>query len=208
MIEFSTAFSQMPLIAILRGLEVVNAISVSDVLVQSGFRVIEVPLNSPNALKSIATISKRHGLEAIIGGGTVLSVDQVHEIAEVGGRLIVSPNMNPKVGQAALERGLYWCPGIVTPSEAFAALEMGASALKVFPAEMIPPKAIVAMRAVLPFDAKIAAVGSITPDTIPPYLEAGVNGFGLGSALFKPSYNSAEIAYRAKTFIEALESSE
>ncbi len=204
MIELATALSQNPLIAILRGLAPENAISVSDTLVEVGFRIIEVPLNSPDPLDSIALIAKRHGSEVIVGAGTVLTVDQVAAVADAGGRIIVSPNMNPHVGRASIERGLYWCPGIMTPSEAFAALEIGASVLKVFPAEMVPPPAIAAMRAVLPGDAVIAAVGGISPETMPPYLAAGVNGFGLGSALFKPDYAIEEIDQRAKAFIEAL----
>jgi 2-dehydro-3-deoxyphosphogalactonate aldolase len=204
MIELATAISQNPLIAILRGLAAADAASVSDTLVDAGFRIIEVPLNSPDPLESIAAIAKRHGSQAIVGAGTVLTVDQVDAVADAGGRIIVSPNMNPNVGQAAIARGLYWCPGIVTPSEAFAALEIGASVLKVFPAEMVPPAAIAAMRAVLPKDAIIAAVGGITPETMPPYLAAGVNGFGLGSALFKPDYEIEEIDHRAKAFVEAI----
>lgn len=204
MIELATAISQNPLIAILRGLAAADAASVSDTLVDAGFRIIEVPLNSPDPLESIAAIAKRHGSQAIVGAGTVLTVDQVDTVADAGGQIIVSPNMNPNVGQAAIARGLYWCPGIVTPSEAFAALEIGASVLKVFPAEMVPPAAIVAMRAVLPKDAIIAAVGGITPETMPPYLAAGVNGFGLGSALFKPDYKIGEIDHRAKAFVEAI----
>ncbi|WP_108814130.1 2-dehydro-3-deoxy-6-phosphogalactonate aldolase [Loktanella sp. Alg231-35] len=204
MIELATAISQNPLIAILRGLAAADAASVSDTLVDAGFRIIEVPLNSPDPLESIAAIVKRHGSQAIVGAGTVLTVDQVDAVADAGGRIIVSPNMNPNVGQAAIARGLYWCPGIVTPSEAFAALEIGASVLKVFPAEMAPPAAIAAMRAVLPKDAIIAAVGGITPETMPPYLAAGVNGFGLGSALFKPDYEIEDIDRRARAFVEAI----
>ena len=208
MIGLTTAFSQNPLIAILRGLEVENAASVSDVLIETGIRIIEVPLNSPDPLKSISVIAKRHGSGAIVGAGTVLTVDQVAAVADAGGRIIVSPNMSPEVGRAAIARGLYWCPGIVTPSEAFAALEIGASVLKVFPAEMVPPPAIAAMRAVFPEDAVIAAVGGITPETMTPYLAAGVNGFGLGSALFKPDYGIEEIDQRAKAFVAALERQE
>lgn len=205
MIELASALSQNPLIAILRGLTAEDAIPVSDTLVDAGFRIIEVPLNSPDPLDSIAAITQRHSSGAIVGAGTVLTVDQVAAVADAGGRIIVSPNMNPNVGRAAIERGLLWCPGIVTPSEAFAALEIGASVLKIFPAEMVPPPAIAAMRAVLPEDAIIAAVGGITPETMTPYLAAGVNVFGLGSALFKPGYGIEEIDQRAKAFVEVLE---
>ncbi len=205
MIDLSTAFAKNPLIAILRGLEPENAVPVSDRLIEAGFRIIEVPLNSPTPMASIQQITARHGAQAIVGAGTVLTVGQVDAVADAGGRIIVSPNMNPDVGRAAIQRGLYWCPGVMTPSEAFLALDLGASVLKFFPAEMVPPKAIAAMRAVLPQDALVAAVGGISPDTMAPYRAAGVNGFGLGSALFKPDYTLEEISRRAAAFTDAWE---
>ena len=205
MIDLATAFASNPLIAILRGLEPENALPVSDTLHASGFRIIEVPLNSPDPFVSIQQIAARHGDGAIVGAGTVLTVGQVETVADAGGRIIVSPNMNPDVGRAAVALGLYWCPGVMTPSEAFAALGLGASVLKFFPAEMVPPKAIAAMRAVLPQDAVVAAVGGISPDNMAQYRAAGVNGFGLGSALFKPVYTLDEIRRRARAFTDALE---
>lgn len=205
MIDLATAFATNPLIAILRGLGPENALPISDTLIESGFRIIEVPLNSPEPLVSIHRIAERHGARAIIGAGTVLNAGQVEAVADAGGRIIVSPNMNLDVGRAAVARGLYWCPGVMTPSEAFAALEIGASVLKFFPAEMIPPTAIAAMRAVLPKDAVVAAVGGISPDSMALYRAAGVDGFGLGSALFKPGYTLADIRKRAQAFTDALE---
>ncbi|WP_299640056.1 2-dehydro-3-deoxy-6-phosphogalactonate aldolase [uncultured Ruegeria sp.] len=205
MIDLTAALAANPLIAILRGLAPENARPVSDVLFDAGFRIIEVPLNSPDPLDSISQIVAKHGAQAIVGAGTVLTMDQVAAAADAGGRIIVSPNMNPDVGRAAVARGLYWCPGVMTPSEAFAALEIGASVLKFFPAEMVAPAAIAAMRAVLPADAVIAAVGGISPDTMAPYHAAGVNGYGLGSALFKPSYTLDDIARRARAFASVLE---
>lgn len=205
MIDLNTAQAENPLIAILRGLEPKNAIPVSDILFDAGFRIIEVPLNSPEPLNSISQIAERHGAQAIVGAGTVLTVDQVEAVAAAGGRIIVAPNMNPDVGRAAVERGLYWCPGVMTPSEAFAALEIGASVLKFFPAELVPPAAIAALRTVLPKAAVVAAVGGITPDTMAPYHAAGADGYGLGSALFKPSYSLEEIGKRASDFVRALE---
>ncbi len=204
MSDLTKAFAEMPLIAILRGLKTEAALPVSGALIDAGFRIIEVPLNSPDPLASISQVAKRHGTAAIVGAGTVLTVDQVNAVADAGGRIIVSPNMNPEVGRAAVSRGLYWCPGVITPSEAFAALDLGAAVLKFFPAEMMPPAAIAAMRAVLPKDAIIAAVGGITPETMALYHAAGVNGFGLGSALFKPDYKLKEISQRAKAFVRAL----
>jgi 2-dehydro-3-deoxyphosphogalactonate aldolase len=205
MIDFAKAFAQNPLIAILRGLEPENALPVSNTLIDADFQIIEVPLNSPEPLVSIQRIAEQHGTQAIIGAGTVLTVAQVDAVADAGGRIIVSPNMNPDVGRAAVKRGLDWCPGVMTPSEAFAALDLGASVLKFFPAEMAPPAAIAAMRAVLPQDAIVAAVGGISPDSMATYRAAGVNGFGLGSALFKPGYALDEIAKRAQAFGKALE---
>jgi 2-dehydro-3-deoxyphosphogalactonate aldolase len=205
MIDLTTAFAKNPLIAILRGLEPENALPVSDTLMSAGFKIIEVPLNSPEPLDSIHRIAERHGAQAIVGAGTVLTVAQVEAVTDAGGRIIVSPNMNPDVGRAAVQRGLCWCPGVMTPSEAFAALDLGASVLKFFPAEMVPPKAIAAMRAVLPQNALIAAVGGITPDTLASYHTVGVNGFGLGSALFKPDYTVDDIGRRAREFTQALE---
>ena len=205
MIDLATAFAKNPLIAILRGLKPESALPVSDTLVKAGFRIIEVPLNSPDPLESIHRIAERHGARAIVGAGTVLTVAQVEAVADAGGRIIVSPNMNPDVGRAAVARGLYWCPGVITPSEAFAALDLGASVLKFFPAEMVPPKAIAAMRAVLPQDAVAAAVGGVSTDNMAPYRAAGVNGFGLGSALFKPDYTLDDIGRRARAFTETLE---
>ncbi len=205
MTDLATAFARNPLIAILRGLEPQNALAVADTLIEAGFQIIEVPLNSPEPLVSIQRIAERHGAHAIVGAGTVLTAAQVDAVADAGGQIIVSPNMNPDVGRAAAARGLYWCPGVMTPSEAFAALDLGASVLKFFPAEMVPPRAIAAMRAVLPQDAVVAAVGGITPDTMSAYFDAGVNGFGLGSALFKPDYSLDDIGKRAVAFTDALE---
>ncbi|EBA18617.1 2-dehydro-3-deoxy-6-phosphogalactonate aldolase [Roseobacter sp. SK209-2-6] len=205
MIDLATALSRNALIAILRGLETENALPVADTLVETGFRIIEVPLNSPEPLSSIEFIAQHHGQTAIVGAGTVLTVDQVEAVADAGGRIIVSPNMNPDVGRKAVSRGLYWCPGVMTPSEAFAALDIGASVLKFFPAELVPPAAIAAMRAVLPKNAVVAAVGGITPETMAPYHAAGVDGYGLGSALFKPSYALDDIARRARAFVSAWE---
>ena len=205
MIEFGGALAANPLIAILRGLEPTNALPVSTALFDAGFRMIEVPLNAPDPLDSIAQIATQLGTKAVVGAGTVLTVDQVKAVADAGGRLIVSPNMNTDVGRAAVAKGLYWCPGVLTPSEAFAALDLGAAMLKVFPAQMVPPAAIAAMRAVLPKAAVIAAVGGITPDNMASYHAAGVNGFGLGAALFKPDYSLDEIVMRAGAFARALE---
>jgi 2-dehydro-3-deoxyphosphogalactonate aldolase len=200
---WDTAFAKNPLIAILRGLAPDRAIGVADVLVDAGFRIIEVPLNSPDPLTSIRLIAQKHGDRVIVGAGTVLTPDDVTAVVEAGGQIIVSPNMNPRVGARAIKLGAIWCPGVMTPTEAFTALDLGATVLKFFPAELVPPKAIAALRAVLPKDALVAAVGGITPQTMADYLGAGANSFGLGSALFKPEYDLQDIERRATAFVRA-----
>jgi len=204
---WQTASAENPLIAILRGLAPAQAIEVAEVLVEAGFRFIEVPLNSPEPLKSIRLIAQQFGTKVIVGAGTVLSADDVTNVVDAGGQLIVSPNMNLHVGAKTLEHGASWCPGVVTPTEAFTALESGASVLKLFPAEIIPPPAVRALRAVLPADASIAMVGGITPNAMDNYLAAGVNSFGLGSALYKPEYDLDELRLRATNFISAFNGS-
>ena len=200
---WEASIAENPLIAILRGLAPDQAIPVAEVLVEAGFRFIEVPLNSPEPLKSISAIAQKFGDKVVAGAGTVLSADDVTDVVETGGQLIVAPNMDSRVGNRARELGASWCPGVATPTEAFAALELGAVMLKLFPAELIPPKGVKAMRAVLPADVSIAMVGGITPETMHDYLDAGANSFGLGSALFKPEYEIDEIRQRATSFITA-----
>lgn len=203
MTPWADAFADNPLIAILRGLTPETATDVVDVLVESGFRIVEVPLNSPKPLVSISRIADRFGDRIVVGAGTVLTTDKVEAVVDAGGKLIVAPNMKPDVGERAVKLGAKWCPGVFSPTEAFDALEHGASVLKFFPAEIVPPKAISAMRAVLPSDARIAAVGGITPETMAAYHKAGSDSFGLGSALYKPDYSVEEIACRAKSFVES-----
>lgn len=208
MISLAAALSDNPLIAILRDLKPENAIAVADVLVEAGFRIIEVPLNSPDPLTSIQLIAEKYADRVVVGAGTVLSSDDVVDVVNAGGKIIVAPNMNPRVGAKALELDVKWCPGVATPSEAFEALELGAAMLKFFPAEIIPPEAIKAMRAVLPKHAQIAIVGGVTPEKMDDYLNAGANSFGLGSALFKPEYPLDELQERAAAFVTALIGSE
>lgn len=202
------SLQENPLIAILRGLDPDLALDVAGVLVDAGFRIIEVPMNSPEPLVSIERIAKQYGERIVVGAGTVLTPDVATSVCNAGGQIIVAPNMDPRVGARALELGAKWCPGVLTPTEAFTALEHGAAVLKVFPAELAPPKAISAMRAVLPSDAVVAVVGGITPDTMDYYRRAGADSFGLGSALFKPSYDLTELKKRAEAFVTAFENGE
>ncbi|HUR90555.1 MAG TPA: 2-dehydro-3-deoxy-6-phosphogalactonate aldolase [Ramlibacter sp.] len=197
-----SALAQLPLIAILRGIRPDETPSVGQALDEAGWRVVEVPLNSPEPLKSIALLSRAFP-QLLVGAGTVLHAEQVHEVHKAGGRLIVAPNFNAEVVSAAVDLGLQCIPGVVTPSEAFAALDAGATALKLFPAEMIPPAAVKAMRAVLPASTVLLPVGGITAANMAAYLAAGASGFGIGSALYAPGKSAADVKESALDFKSA-----
>ncbi len=196
------AMAQLPLIAILRGLTPAEAPDIGEALVSCGFAIIEVPLNSPKPLQSIATLTAQFP-QTLIGAGTVLNAQQVKDVYAAGGRLIVSPNFNPAVVAQALALGMVVLPGVATPTEAFAALDAGAHGLKLFPAEMISPATVKAMRAVLPQDAALMPVGGITPDNMAAYRKAGASGFGLGSALYAPGRNAEQVRAAAQKFVQA-----
>jgi 2-dehydro-3-deoxyphosphogalactonate aldolase len=202
--QFKRALQQLPLVAILRGLTPEEAPAIGQALVDSGFALIEVPLNSPRPLDSIAALAAQHP-DHLIGAGTVLSAAHVREVHAAGGRIIISPHFDPAVVHEAMRLGLACVPGVATPSEAFAALSAGAHALKLFPAEMITPTVLKAMRAVLPADVPLLPVGGITPDNMGGYLNAGANGFGLGSALYKPGQSAQEVSTAAQRFVKALQ---
>jgi 2-dehydro-3-deoxyphosphogalactonate aldolase len=197
------AMAQLPLIAILRGLTPAEAPAIGEALVSSGFALIEVPLNSPQPLQSIAALTQRFP-NVLIGAGTVLHAQQVKEVHAAGGRLVVAPNFNPAVVAQALALNMVVLPGVATPSEAFAALDAGAHGLKLFPAEMISPATVKALRAVLPPHAALMPVGGITPDNMAAYLAAGANGFGLGSALYAPGRSAEQVREKALVFVRAL----
>ena len=190
---------QLPLVAILRGLHPLEALAVGQVLVDAGWDLIEVPLNSPQPLQSIATLRQAFP-QALVGAGTVLTPEDVRQVHSAGGELIVSPNFNPAVVAEAVRLGMVCLPGVMTASEAFAALAAGASGLKIFPAEMITPQVLKALRAVLPADALVLPVGSISPLNMPAFRTAGANGFGIGSALFKPGMTPAQVGESAAGF--------
>ena len=202
--RFQAHLAECPLVAILRGLTPDEAEPIGAALVEAGFRLIEVPLNSPQPLESIARLAARFGDLATIGAGTVTAVSQVAEVQSAGGTLIVSPNTDPRVIAATAAAGLVALPGFLTPSEAFAALGAGAHALKLFPAEAATPAVLKAQRAVLPRDVPILPVGGIDPEKMAPWLAAGADGFGLGSALYRPGFTAAEVSDRAKRFVAAL----
>ena len=200
--KFASALRTLPLVAILRGIKPAEALPVGQALVSSGWALIEVPLNSPEPLGSIAALATAFP-QALIGAGTVLSVDDVRDVHAAGGQLIVSPNFNPAVVREAVRLGLVCLPGVMTASEAFAALESGATGLKIFPAEMITPAVVKALRAVLPSGTVVMPVGGITTGNLRPYLAAGANGFGIGSALYQPGMPAAEVTEHAMDFIAA-----
>lgn len=201
MIDFDSALAECPLVAILRGITPGECEAVGTALLESGFRIIEVPLNSPQPLQSIRMLAERFGDTALIGAGTVLSPAAVNEVAEAGGRLVVMPHSDPAVIAAAKDRGLACLPGVATPTEAFAALAAGADALKLFPAEMIPSEAVKALRAVLPSFARLLPVGSIGVHNMAAYIKAGAAGVGLGSALYKPGASAEDVRRAAVAVI-------
>jgi 2-dehydro-3-deoxyphosphogalactonate aldolase len=201
MLSFNDAVKRCPLVAILRGVQPDDAVEIGHALIQAGFAILEVPMNSPQPLNSIALLSKSFNASALVGAGTVTSPDQVLKVGEVGGRLIVMPHADAAVVRAAKAGGLYALPGFATPTEAFAMIAAGADALKLFPAEANPPKVLKAVRAVLPKEIGIMPVGSITPDNMAEYWAAGATGFGLGSALYKPGATAAQVGANAAGFV-------
>jgi len=197
------ALAALPLIAILRGLTPDEALPVGQALAEAGFRIIEVPLNSPQPLRSIETLARALGDRCLIGAGTVMSAVQVTDVAQAGGRLIVMPHGDAQVIRAAKAQGLWCAPGIATPTEGFAALAAGADALKLFPAELLTPAVVKAMRAVFPPQVPFLPVGGITPQNLAAYRAVGANGFGLGSALYKPGMTPQQVAVQARAFVAA-----
>lgn len=202
MIDLAAALAQLPLVAILRGIRPDEIEGAADALVDAGFRLIEVPLNSPDPLVSIEKLARRVGDRAIVGAGTVLNVGQVAQVHDAGGAMIVSPNTDVAVIGESARRGLVSLPGFFTPSEAFAALGAGASGLKLFPAEAATPAVVKAQRAVLPRDVPLLVVGGISPTNMSPWREAGADGFGLGSALYKMGATAKDIAANARAFAD------
>ena len=199
-----THLDRCPLVAILRGVTPDEVEAVVGALIEAGIAIVEVPLNSPDPLTSIERAARRFGDEALIGAGTVLSVQDVRGVKEAGGRIIVSPNTDVEVIAASVDAGLVSAPGYFTPSEGFAALKAGAHALKLFPAEAATPAVVKAQRAVLPKQVPLLVVGGVTADTMRLWLDAGANGFGLGSGVFKPGMTPAEVAANARAYIAAL----
>ncbi len=202
--DFNAAFAACPLVAILRGVRSDEVVAIGDALVGAGFTLIEVPLNSPDPFDSIKRLADALGDRAMIGAGTVLATDDVARVAAAGGRMVISPNTNTEVIRATVAAGMASLPGYFTPSEAFAALDAGATALKLFPAEGASPAVLKAQRAVLPRTTPILAVGGITPESLGAWRAAGADGFGLGSALYRAGDGAGQVGRAAAAFVEAL----
>lgn len=199
---FTDALRTLPLVAILRGLTPAEAQAIGDAIVEPGFRLLEVPLNSPDPLDSIAMLRARFP-HAVVGAGTVLKAQQVREVHAAGGQLIVSPNFSADVVREAVRLGMVCLPGVMTPTEAFGALDAGATGLKLFPAELASPSVAKALLAVLPRGTPLMPVGGITPHNMREWRSAGAAGFGIGSALYKPGKAAAEVRLDAIEFVAA-----
>lgn len=194
-----------PIISILRGVHPAEAVAIAGVILAAGIDRIEVPLNSPSPLESISAIAKTYGDRALIGAGTVLTVAQVQQVRAAGGQLVVSPNCDPAVIAATIATGMQSWPGIFTPSEAFVALQAGATGLKLFPGDMAGPKGLKAMRAILPTGTQVYAVGGAGPENFAEWIAASADGFGLGSAIYKPGDTPETVAAKAQAIVAAFD---
>ena len=195
---------ECPLIAILRGVTPDEAGAIGDGVYQGGIRIIEIPFNSPDPLRSIELLAKSYGERALVGAGTVLHPADVARVRDAGGRLVVSPDTNPEVIAATAAAGMVSCPAFFTPSEAFTALRSGATALKLFPAEGATPAVLKAQLAILPKDLTVLIVGGIKSDNMRPWLDAGATGFGLGSGLYKPGQSAVDTLAKSCAYVAGL----
>jgi len=204
MTTLDAALDRLPLLAILRGITPPEALPVGKALVEAGFSILEAPLNSPEPYDTIRQLADAHGESCLIGAGTVLTPEQVQRTADAGGRIVVSPNFNAEVVRATKRLGMISCPGVFTPSEAFAALDAGADCLKIFPGDAIAPKFIKAIRAVLPASARIVVTGGVGAANLAEFMAAGADGAGIGSALYKPGRPASEVGIVAAQLVAAV----
>lgn len=202
MTESDSTFD-LPLVAILRGVEPDEVVEIGHALVEAGFRIVEVPLNSPNAIESIQRLVNAIGHHALVGAGTVRTIDDIHEVSETGAGLIVMPHADTRLVATAKGENLVCIPGVATITEAFDVLDSGADALKIFPAEALGAATVNAWRSVLPEDTIMLPVGGIDVDSIAEYLDAGADGFGLGSSIYRPGDSAEEVAENAAEFVAA-----
>ena len=201
--NLQTYMDRLPLVAILRGVTPEEVVPIGRALVEAGFSIIEVPLNSPRPLESIRALAGEFGPEVLVGAGTVTAPARVEEVVAAGGRIIVMPHGDPEVIRAAKAAGLLCVPGVSTATEGFAALASGADALKLFPAELLNPRVLKAMLSVFPKGTRFLPVGGIVPQGMAEFVAAGAAGFGLGSALYKPGSTAAEVGVQARRFVAA-----
>lgn len=204
--RFAEMFSTMPLIAILRGVKPEEVIEIVGVVIDAGIRIIEMPLNSPEPFDSLERVTKRFSKEAVFGAGTVLTADDVRRVSDAGGEIVVSPNFDGEVVRQSKRLGLVSIPGVMTPSEAFAAIDAGADLLKFFPGELLALPAIRAYAAVLPKHIPMVLVGGVTPQSLQTFANSPVSGFGIGSSLYKPGMTAPEVGPRARAFVDAMRS--
>ena len=202
--DFRLYFAERPLVGIVRGVTPDEAEAIAQALYDGAIRIIEVPLNSPEPFESIRIIAGRFGDRVLVGAGTVLNPADVSRVAQAGGRLVVSPNTNTAVIEATVAAGLVSSPGYFTPSEAFEAIRAGAHAIKLFPAEAASPAVVKSQRAVLPKDVPLIVVGGVTPESIPGWMAAGADGFGLGGGLYKPGQDPQTTLEKARAFVAAV----
>lgn len=195
---------ECPLIAIIRGVTPDEAEAIGDAVHEAGIRIIEVPLNSPEPLKSIEKLVRRFGDDMLVGAGTVFTPANVEDVRNIGGRLIVSPHSNPGVIRATANAGMVSCPGYFTPTEAFSALDAGATGLKLFPAEAATPGVLKAQLAVIPKGVPMIVVGGVNPDNMAPWVEAGASGFGLGGGLYKAGQSAEDTLAKAKAYVAGI----
>lgn len=201
-VKFQAHMDSLPLVAILRGLKPEDALAVGQAIVNAGFHILEVPLNSPEPLRSIQILSAAFP-NSLVGAGTITTAQQVRDIKAAGGQLIISPHLDDNVVCEAVNLGMVSLPGVATPSEAFRALALGANGLKLFPAEMISPAVVKSMRAVLPKEVKLLPVGGIGIHNMADYRQSGASGFGIGSALFAPGKSAEAVGESAAAFVQA-----